>query len=246
MTGRQGFIAVVAVLACAALPPVAIANAGDTRATLAFLKADSVFLGELNARLQPALSEESSFVAKTTTECPNVLAIAPHNSQFALLHAEVLLAVPVTVVRSSDNAALAFIRATENLRWSSKDLTESVRMLDASFLAEVRSALPNLCSDLRAWVESDYRALPQGTRRFLHENEGTVNAPSNLQIIAELPRLADPAIKRLVHSVQASELRLRLFNKPLGELVKRLVEGLGMRTPGLSPPPPQQSRSPNS
>jgi hypothetical protein len=222
------------VVACAAVPPVAIANAGDTRATLAFLRANRVFLGELNARLPAELNEGSAFVAKTTSECPNVLAIAPHNSQFEQLHAEALLAVPVAVVRASDSAALAFVRATEHLRWSSKDLTENVRMLDASDLALVRSVLPNLCSDLRAWVGSDYRALPQGTRRFLHENEGSFNAPSNLQIIAELPRQGDPAIKRLVHLVQASEGRLRLLTKPLAELGKRLVEGLGMRPPGLA------------
>jgi hypothetical protein len=99
-------------------------------------------------------------------ECPAIVAGSPQNEDSEKLTWEVIGAMTIVGYHPGAAAAAKFARAVSKLSWSNGALTRAVRSYARMGLAEVRTPLPDVCGDLRAWKASGYTALAATTVRF--------------------------------------------------------------------------------
>jgi hypothetical protein len=128
-------------------------------ANYALLRAASSHVGAAEARLRAMLLQVRS-------ECPAVAAESPQNQDSKQLSNEVIGAMVLDDYHLGLPAAERFLRTIRHLRWSNARLTRVVRRYARQLQTLARLAIPTVCADVRAWVNSAYRTLPADTVLF--------------------------------------------------------------------------------
>lgn len=157
---------VLALAACAAAAPAALAKSWDVAATRAYIRANYALVRAARANLGPAEAAVKSLANQVTAQCPLAAAGSPQNHDSELLSVEVVGALTLSGYRPDAAAAAAFARAVGGLRWSNGRLTHIVRTYAAHLQALTTLALPDVCGDVQGWAASGYRTLPASAVQF--------------------------------------------------------------------------------
>lgn len=172
-----------------------------------------------------------AFVERINDECPNVLAAAPGVG--GVLRREAVSQLEYTRLSALRPAYLSFARAISKLRWSSGGLTQLVHRQAKVATATVSGVRPNICTDAREFVTSEYRVEPEETKRFLAErttveNDNWVGQAGSrplalgAEITDMLRRYVRPSDRALLAPKPPSPATERTFLVGLDEIVHAL------------------------
>jgi hypothetical protein len=169
---RLLFVVLVFLLALTAgpLPTFAESNgatANNVAATRAYLLARHRFLLSGQHYQQAGEAAVQSLVATVKNECPGVLAAAPESRAREDIRAEIAEDVPLTLERPARNATLAFAITVQRLRWTNRKLTYYVTHAAREEAAKERVALPDICTDAKAFAADGFKTAPTTTEKFL-------------------------------------------------------------------------------
>ncbi|HWG08206.1 MAG TPA: hypothetical protein VN672_04270 [Solirubrobacteraceae bacterium] len=203
---------------CAAISPSAAFGASNVASTEAYVRANYALVSTGHSLVPTAEARIRALRERLRRECPHVVAGSPQNEDSEKLTWEVIGAMTIVGYEPGAAAAAKFARAVSRLNWSNAALTRAVHSYARRGLAEVRTPLPDLCGDLRAWRASGYKALPATTVRFrktFYENYvGVGFMPRSL--LAYVPS-----------SQRALVQRARRYEEAIAETEAREVETFG-------------------
>jgi hypothetical protein len=93
----------------------------------------------------------------------------------------------------------------------------------------VRSPVPDLCADLRAWAASGYRTVPGATGRFVEAQEAEQTRPADEAVLALLRPLEGARARTLARAIETLHLSTAAsIEKDLAPDLRRLAAGLGI------------------
>lgn len=171
-----------------------IATEQDRAATHAYLQARYVYDKAQLASAKESHAAVEAVGSRLAGECPAVLAKAPRpeeavvarlsghplsphatgvanrqTRQLADLSYELDLTEEQAALGSLRSAAAEFAQTVSGLRWSNRDLTtyEHTRAEEIEWVLDAPP--PNVCADMRSWVNSGYLSLPPATRQIASE-----------------------------------------------------------------------------
>lgn len=177
---RLGGLLLIALAAMACLDATASARvtARDAAATHAYLEARIALQRAMMADEPNELKGIEVLEAQVKAECPDVLTGAPPHvkgektNQSELEVSEELLSVGFGAAEGAAHPADArFARTVRRLRWSNPKLTRLLRSLAIEQSEQSAIPLPDLCSDMKFWVASDYTAVSADAKAYLHRLE---------------------------------------------------------------------------
>ncbi len=238
----------------------------DRAATHALLEARYVYEQALLAAAPASVVAEEGFVGALGGECPGVLAGAPQETLKTLfesplrsssprqigeanresrqlddLQSELSLALDGPLIDSDRQAALSYARTVKSLHWTSSTLTVLEHMSAVELEEEVRSAPPQVCADMKAWVSSGYKTLSPATKTLIGEQETVLI--QYFRALRELlasfhssePLVIDPVLiyegpreKTLVQKTDVLAADLKSARKDLGSIKMDLERTLGL------------------
>lgn len=201
----------------------------DTAATSTYLTDVNGFGQMLLANAPKSAEALGTLASRLGSECPGVLSGAPRTSAFSSfsspgssalseavrtqrqssdLRAELASAMTRTYLQPDEGAATLLVASLNKLQWSSPALTAAVHARAAAEQEALEEPSLNVCTDMRAWVASDYKTLPTGTAEFL----ARIEAKGARTGVEDTPR----AIEALLTSYEsAGEKALALRAKAL-------------------------------
>ena len=141
----------------------------DAESTRVYVAAKYRLMKDIGGSYSSREAAAKVLVKQVQSECPNVLAGAPADG--GELRREAVAQLEYALRLALRPAYLGFATATGGLRWKSRELTQEVARQAIIVRASVSIAQPNLCSDAREFVSSEYRIEPAATRRFLAEQD---------------------------------------------------------------------------
>jgi hypothetical protein len=163
------------------------------------------------------LSSSEAAVARLATtvegECPHAGAGAPDGRMSAAVTTEVIGTVEATFLDADRSAILTFARSVHRLHWQNRKLTRAANSYAISLKLLVTNTPPNLCSSVRAWAASTFRALPTQAQHYVDLVKMIERAPSRLapSLLAPYERSASvpamTALERLERRVEARHLK---------------------------------------
>lgn len=225
------FLTVTVALWCVAVPCLAFGASENPAATLKFLRADREFAQAVRAKVPAAQASANGFATEVTAECPHILGDVPHTAAFKQLASEATLAMLDVFARPLVQAGVVFADHVARLRWSSGPLTRLVHRHAAEERAEAKVLPPHLCADLKAWLASDYRIVPQGTQTFLRTYLAAREGPeaSDEAILGKLTRYERPSMRALADTIKHLEAQSApLLREAIKGPIARLSQGLGI------------------
>jgi hypothetical protein len=160
------FVAACQLAGLAANCGPAQASNADLTSTKTYLQANYALLRAASSHVGAAEARLRAMLLQVRSECPAVAAESPQNQDSKELSNEVIGVMVLDVYHLDLPAARRFLRAVRHLRWSDARLTHAVRRYASQLQTLARLATPNVCTDVRAWVDSAYRTLPADTVLF--------------------------------------------------------------------------------
>lgn len=129
-------------------------------------------------------------------------------------------------------ATRAFIDTVKPLHWSGAGLTREVKMNFAEVEEKQHVAIPDVCADMKAWVESGYKTLSGPTKALVDKREArqpTAKRPVPRQSTGTLlARYEDAGDRALVEKSDALVKRAAVALRPVENVYKRLEMTLGL------------------
>lgn len=221
--------------------------ARDRAATLAYLHAE---LAYEKTRVGDAAASREAVQALADSldgECPGVIAGAVRrtqgpggarsprqageedrsNGQRGDIAYEVTRAIDLARVGPYRQAALAFARRVQALRWSDAMLTTYEHAKARATAWEAEGAMPAVCADLRQWAQSGYTRLAVATKALSGERHAVVEPA--LRLVEEAPDalISDPLAQYEGPKARAIMRRLAATDK-LEEGALTSLAGIGM------------------
>jgi hypothetical protein len=193
----------VAMALAAWLPAPATAAGGDAATTRAYLSASYTLGRAAKAREGASQAALNRLLASVRSECPNVAAESPQDTDSEQLSNELVGAMIVVATAPDRQAVAQYAHAVSALHWSSGALTRSVKTFASQLSALSTMAPPNVCGDVRAWVASGYLTLPATTVQF-NERYKAVNVPLG-QLPGGLARFEASAQRGIVGKIRQLE-----------------------------------------
>jgi hypothetical protein len=197
------------VLALGATATLAHAAPQDVLSTQVYIQEDHVLQLAEEASLPASRTAAGGLISQVNSQCPNIMAGAPHNNETADVGGEILGSVLVALSRPEDRANIKFAQRVEGLRWSSRKLEHTVRSYATELKAQAGLAMPNLCADLKAWAASGYTTLPASSVRFVGQVDAILTGPEPgdvpLKLFAPYER---PDEKTVIHQTKLLEAEL--------------------------------------
>jgi hypothetical protein len=203
---------------CAAMLPSPSLAASDVATTEAYVRANYELVSTGHRLSHTARAKIAALRQRLRSECGRVVVGSPQDEDSEKLTWEVIGAMTIVGYQPGLAAATKFSRTVSKLSWSNAALTRAVHAYARKGLAEVRTPLPDVCGDLRAWKASGYTALPATTihfRKTFYENYVGVGFMPN-----QLKRLVPASLKALVQ-------RARHYEEAIAEVEAFEVETFG-------------------
>ncbi|HEV2924440.1 MAG TPA: hypothetical protein VGW98_10425 [Solirubrobacteraceae bacterium] len=166
-TLRAGCTSILACVLAGAFAPAAHASGGDAAATHAYLQADHVLVQTGVSHIPRIEATLHGVLARVRSECPRAAEGSPQDPQSTQLSDEVIGTMVLAVVALDRPAGWRFLAATEHLSWSNHALTRKIDTYDSDVRRLLTLPQPNLCSDIKAWVQSGFKTLPATTAGFV-------------------------------------------------------------------------------
>jgi hypothetical protein len=208
----------------------------DRSSTSAYLNAQHTFARAVENQVAASVAATEAEATGIAHGCPSSLAGAPHRKQFEELAEETVAAVLFAGSKPDASAALTFVKTILRLHWSNHKIARLMQLLVAEERATVALVLPDVCTDIEAWVRSDYHTLSQGTQLFIMQVEtiektvGTKKEPLNEAILRMLKPYESARDRRLVQQTEHIDKTIgkRILNG-LSTAMKNLGHALGVK-----------------
>ena len=231
----------------------------DRAATRAYLEAELTYQRALTAGAPAANAGFEHLADGLIGECQGVLVGAPRESAKALfesrkqtprqtgesnrarrqlsdLQLELTVALTLPTIDADRQAAIAYARAIQSVRWSNTTLTMLEHERAALMEWQLQLAAPGACADMKAWQASGYRTLSPATKTFASEEEAREEPLSLLTRELEpstsaaklLARFEGSREKALSRELDAVERERESGSQTLAGLTERLYVALGL------------------
>jgi hypothetical protein len=205
----RAVLALVWVAATATPASAAAPSSADVAATQALAHATNTLVTAAHPDLSRGLAAVVSYVNQTTTRCPAVAAGSPQNRDSEQFDNEVAGALTVTGYHTAAAPIAAFARIVKGLRWSNPRLTRAVHKFATKLVGLSTLAVPDLCTDVGAWVSSGYATLPASTVQFDQRYAATDIEAEESPLIVRLARpYGTPADLTVLRHVERFEAEL--------------------------------------
>ena len=207
-----------AVLPAAVLPAAAF-GASNMANTEAYVRANYALTLSGNGKIPTAEARLRGLRERLRGECPSVVAGSPQDTDSEWLTWETIGAMTIVGYQPGTASIAKFTRAVSKLSWGNASITRAVHTYARQLATEVRTPLPDVCGDLRAWKASGYATLPATTvhfRKTFYENWVGIGYMPRAMLAPYLR----PAQSNLLR-------RSRHFEEAIAEAEARAVETFG-------------------
>jgi hypothetical protein len=186
--------AILAVVVLAYTPAAAPASSGDLAATHAYIRANFA-LNRAGVGLIPrGEARIQAFDRKLASECPKAGAGSPVNELAQPMSYEVAVALWAIAYGTAAAPIRTFVAAVKPLHWSNSRLTHIAHNY-ATTLHELSTLpLPDLCTDVRAWTASGFRAVPPNVAQLDQRLEAIEGESIPSKLLAPFERGADAGV----------------------------------------------------
>ena len=162
--------AIAIALTLAATPAPALALSGsrsaDVAATRAYIQADYALVHAARVNLATSEAAMQSLRRQIASECPGAAAGSPEDRDSEQLSNELVGAMTLAAIVPDVQAVARFVHTVKDLRWNDSALTRRVSSYAVRLHTLSALPAPNVCADVRAWVQSRYQTLPASTIAF--------------------------------------------------------------------------------
>ena len=239
---------------------------GDRAATRALLEARLAYVRAQVATAPATAAALGALDGALENECPGVMIGAPHETlgglfsrenghgpkptarqegeekrqerQFSALQSELDAAQSATQLAQTREAALAYARATRALRWTDPVLTALTHLSAEALEAALARSVPPVCSDMKAWVASDYRTLSPSSKAIERsQEEELAQLFKGLRRLVEangklgsIDRFEGPSAKRLAHTTASLEISEEKQARATARAAEEVQVRLGLKT----------------
>lgn len=156
----------LASMALAAAPPVALASSGNAAATRAYIQANYALVRVARSNLAAARAAIKGLAGQLAGQCPLAAVGSPENYDSEQLSNEVVGALTVDAYHPDAAAMAAFAKAVKGLHWSNPKLNRAVRVYATQLKGLSTLGMPEVCGDVEAWAATGYRTLPASSVQF--------------------------------------------------------------------------------
>ncbi|HWX75354.1 MAG TPA: hypothetical protein VNZ05_08610 [Solirubrobacteraceae bacterium] len=186
--------ALISVVVLASAPAGALASAGDVAATHAYIRANYA-LNRASVSLIPrGEARIQSFNRKLAGECPRAGAGSPVTEVSQPMSYEVAVALWAIAYGTAASPIRTFVAAVKPLHWSNARLTHIARNYAASLHELSTLAVPDLCTDVRAWTASRFQTVPAGVSALDKRVEAIEGESIPRKLLAPFERGSDASL----------------------------------------------------
>lgn len=171
-SSRWAAAVVIATLILTPVPGYAAIRSRDQTSTSAYLDALYQLLQAEKRELPASEMSARALINTVSRGCPAMVTGVHHTKQAALLSIEMGGALTVVMTGPDRPDIARFVRTVSVLRWSDPRVGPYVRAYLHKLTAEIRAThMPNLCADVRVWVQSDFQKVDSHTTQFVRERQ---------------------------------------------------------------------------
>jgi hypothetical protein len=156
----------LASMALAAAPPVALASSGNAAATRAYIQANYALVRVARSNLAAARAAIKGLAVQLAGQCPLAAVGSPENYDSEQLSNEVVGALTVDAYHPDAAAMVTFAKAVKGLHWSNPKLTRAVKVYATQLEGLSTLGMPEVCGDVKAWAATGYQTLPASSVQF--------------------------------------------------------------------------------
>jgi hypothetical protein len=146
--------------------PATAFGASNVASTEAYVRANYALTLFGHGKIPTAEARLRGLRERLRRECPRVVAGSPQDKDSEWLTWEVIGAMTIVGYQPGAASVARFARAVSRLSWSNASITRAVHSYARQLTTEVRTSLPDVCGDLRAWKANGYTTLPASTVHF--------------------------------------------------------------------------------
>lgn len=151
-----------------ALSGAAGAQASDSSATSAYLRANFALVAAGHAHIGASVAGYRSVLGEVKRDCPKAAEASPQNPESTDLSNEVIGAMVLNAGKPDRPAIKAYLNAVAGLRWSSSKVTGAVAGYARMLRKLYALSTPDLCGDIAAWKATGFKSLPSSTLSFVN------------------------------------------------------------------------------
>jgi hypothetical protein len=144
----------------------AAAAANNATATQSYVKANSALVHAAHTRLAAAEAVPKAVLHRLTAECPNAAQGSPQNELSEHLSNEIIGTIVIEAAKPDASALHSFLKAVTPLHWASSSLNHTMSAYVRSMTTLSKLAVPDVCSDIKAWAATNFKTLAPTTVAF--------------------------------------------------------------------------------
>jgi hypothetical protein len=209
MRRSLGRVSLLVALAIALAPAQSPAAVRDVAATHSYIEANYELARASVARLGSAQAKIERFNDRLGRECPHIGLGSPENEASQPISHEVAVALWSIEYGTQAPAIRTFVRTADGLSWGNPAIARSARRYVSSLRELARVALPDLCTDVRAWRASGFGAVPAAIVSLVERVEGLHPQAIPPRLLAPFERGSDASVlartKRLEARLEENE-----------------------------------------
>ena len=177
-----------------ALPATALGAPQDTSSTHAYIRANYALNRATQARVKAAQAAIETTIHKLGQECPKLGVGSPQNEESQHLSYEVVVALWSTSYTFDAGPIRKFTQAVRHLHWSNPKLTRMTQRYATDLQHLASSQMPNVCGDVTAWKETDFKTVPATSIQLDQRVEAIEPKAIPASLLAPYEQPADRAI----------------------------------------------------
>lgn len=142
------------------------ARPSDVAATRSYLRAMHKLSQDSERHSTASQASVHALIAHAQSQCPNVMAGAPETKAVTELASQTITQVAQASNEPVHRAEIAFAKTVKRLRWSNRKLDYYIHGSAEETRANAEIAMPDVCSEAQAIVDSGYQTVPESMARF--------------------------------------------------------------------------------
>jgi hypothetical protein len=203
-------LALLTGLAFATVTPAAFASSSDVATTRTYIRAGYAALRVAKADLPATGSALTGLEHQLIGQCPKIAVGSPQDHDSEQLSNELVGAMTATAYHTDAGVIATFARTVRGLHWSNPTLTREVKSSATKLRGLSTLAVPDVCSDIQAWVASGYQTLPASTVQF-DQRYAAVDPEAEEVSLRLLRPYEDAAVAAQVRGIERFEAALAEF-----------------------------------
>jgi hypothetical protein len=141
-------------------PATALGTPQDVASTHAYIRANYVLNRATQAKVKVAQASIEATIQKLGQECPKLGVGSPQNEESQHLSYEVVVALWSASYSTDSGPIHKFAQTVRHLHWSNPKLTHMTQRYATDLQNLARLRMPNICGDVTAWKETDFKTVP--------------------------------------------------------------------------------------